>query len=472
MTNIALDRPLAAAPQRFRPAAPEPLGHEPGLREMFRPAAARNPLTVVPQVAYELPYRRVRMLHTVWHGINDPEAIKRCLLDNAHNYERPRLIRRAMRPTIGEGLLTAEGDGWRVQRRLMAPGFAPHAVEAFTPLFATMADRSVKRTPGDGGLVDMAAEATRTTLEVVDGALFSGETGLQPGDAGEQVHEMIAGATEVRLATLFGLSAFDPGPAQRRSRAIRRHILQRLRVLIRRRAEAADPPDDFITRLYAAFVAEHPRDEAIQLTLDNAMTFFVAGHETTANGLAWALYLLSEDRQAQTWAREEAQAAWAEAEGDPAAVLARLPYLRMVWEETLRLYPPVQRIDREALADDELCGHRIRKGEIVTIWPWVLHRHRTLWNEPDLFNPENFDPEAKADRHRYQYLPFGAGARICIGMGFAQAEALIVLSRWLAELRFSPAPGRTVAPVAAFTLRPDGGLPLIVERAERSPGIQ
>jgi cytochrome P450 len=145
-------------------------------------------------------------------------------------------------------------------------------------------------------------------------------------------------------------------------------------------------------------------------------------------------------------------------------VAERLPYLKMVWEETLRLYPPVHRIDREALGDDELCGQKIRKGDMITVWPWVLHRHKALWDEPDLFNPENFDPEAKEGRHRYQYIPFGAGPRICIGMGFAQSEALTVLSRWLATFRFAPVPGRTVEPRADFTLRPDGGLPLLVER--------
>ena len=145
-------------------------------------------------------------------------------------------------------------------------------------------------------------------------------------------------------------------------------------------------------------------------------------------------------------------------------MIERLPYLKMVWEETLRLYPPIHRIDREAMGDDELCGQTIRKGDMITVWPWVLHRHKTLWDEPDLFNPENFDPEAKAGRHRYQYIPFGAGPRICIGMGFAQAEALVILSRWLREFRFAPAPGRTVAPRADFTLRPEDGLPLRVER--------
>src|SRR5687767_2017342 len=127
MTDASLTNTLAPRPVRFRPNAPEPLAREPSLFELFQPEAARNPLTVIPQVAYEVPYRRVRMLHTVWHGINDPDAIKRCLLDNAQNYERPRLIRRAMRSTIGEGLLTAEGESWRTQRRLMAPVFSPHA---------------------------------------------------------------------------------------------------------------------------------------------------------------------------------------------------------------------------------------------------------------------------------------------------------------------------------------------------------
>jgi cytochrome P450 len=254
------------------------------------------------------------------------------------------------------------------------------------------------------------------------------------------------------------------GPRQRLARRARRVLVSRMAAFIHRRADEPEPPDDFVTRLYRAFLAEHPRDEAIQLTLDNALTFFVAGHETTANGLAWALYLLSGDRQAQAWAREEAQAAWAAAGDDASAVLAKLPYLKMVWEETLRLYPPVHRIDREALADDEVCGRRVKKGETVTVWPWIVHRHKALWREPELFNPENFDPEAKAGRPRFQYLPFGAGPRMCIGMGFAEAEALILLSRWVAEYDFAPAPGHAVCAHADFSLRPQGGMPLRVTR--------
>ena len=450
-------------PVRFRPSAPEPLERDPGLLPMlFNPRMARNLLTAIPREAFERPYRRLKVLHWTYHGINDPDAIKRVFLDNAGNYRRPRFVKTLLQPILGEGLLNTEGDPWKSQRRLMAGAFTPHAVTAAAPLFARLAERSCDRTPGDGGTVDMAAEATRTTLEVIDEALYSGQTGMPFGETSVHVRDVLAGMSELRLGLLFGLEILDVAPAQRRARRARRILVERMRQFIRGRAGAADAPDDFVTRLYQGFAAEHPPEEAIQLTLDNAMTFFVAGHETTANGLAWALYLLAGDAQAQAWAREESIAAWAD--GDPAQVVERLPYLKMVWEETLRLYPPVHRIDREALGDDELCGQKIRKGDMITVWPWVLHRHKTLWDEPDLFNPENFDPEAKAGRHRYQYIPFGAGPRICIGMGFAQAEALTVLSRWLATFRFAPVPGRTVEPRADFTLRPDGGLPLVVER--------
>jgi cytochrome P450 len=346
----------------------------------------------------------------------------------------------------------------------MQPVFARHAVEAMTPLFGEVAARSCARLAGNGGVVDMAEEATRTTLEVIDDALFSGESGMGFDETSALVRNFMSGTTEITLGLVLGMTFLDGGPRQRLARRARSRLVSRMAAFIHRRADEPDPPEDFVTRLYRAFLAEHPRDEAIQLTLDNAMLFFVAGHETTANGLAWALYLLSGDRQAQAWARDEARAAWTAAGGDPVQALKHMPYLRMVWEETLRLYPPVHRIDREALGDDVVCGQRVRKGETVTIWPWIVHRHRKLWNEPDLFNPENFDPEAKEGRHRYQYLPFGGGPRSCIGMGFAQTEALITLSRWLAGFEFSLAPGHEVQPQGDFSLRPKGGLPLVVRQ--------
>jgi cytochrome P450 len=317
---------------------------------------------------------------------------------------------------------------------------------------------------GETDHIDVAAEATRTTFEIIDQALFSGQAGLGFKEASPHLEAVIAATGEYRLGVLFGMPFLDQSRGQRRGAVGRRYLLGRMEAFVAARRADPAPPSDFMTRLLAAFAERAEPKAAAKLALDNAMTFFVAGHETTANGLAWALYLLSRDRQAQAWAREEAQAAW-DAGGTPEDILARLPYLRMVWDETLRLYPPVPRMDREALDDDELCGQRVRKGDMVSVWPWVVHRHRKLWAEPELFNPENFDPEAKAGHHRFQYIPFGAGPRICIGMAFAQAEGLLVLSHWLARFRFRPVVGHTVMPYAHATLKPQGGMPMIVERA-------
>jgi cytochrome P450 len=261
-------------------------------------------------------------------------------------------------------------------------------------------------------------------------------------------------------ALLGGLGWLDQTGRTRRGRAAQAFLVERLTAFIAGRQAAADPPRDFITRLLQAFAQEHPPEEAARLALHNAILFLVAGHETTAHALGWTLYLLSEDAQAQAWAAEEAREALAE--GSPAAQLERLIYLRMVLEESMRLYPPAPRIERQATADDQLGDLVVKEGDLVGVWPWIVHRHRRLWAEPDLFDPENFAPEAKEGRRRFQYIPFGAGPRICIGAQFATAEALLILARWLARFAFAPVPGHRVELACDLTLKPKGGLPLRV----------
>jgi cytochrome P450 len=436
------------------------------MADMFLGETARNPLVGWPRETFDVLNRQRRVLHLNYHGISDPEGIKRVFLDNAANYPKPGLVRKMVAPALGDGLFSAEGPAWRDQRRLMAPSFTPSVLSSFTPIFAQAAARTADRwAMGGADPIDVAAEATCTTFEIIDQALFSGQAGLSFHEASPHLEAVIAATGEYRVGVLFGMPFLDQSRVQRRGAVGRRYLLGRMEAFLAARRADPAPPNDFMTRLLETFGERMDHRAAAKLALDNAMTFFVAGHETTANGLAWALYLLSRDRQAQAWAREECQAAW-EAGGTPEAILARLPYLKMVWEETLRLYPPVPRMDREALDDDELCGQRVRKGDMISVWPWVVHRHRKLWDEPELFNPENFDPEAKSRHHRFQYLPFGAGPRICIGMAFAQAEGLLVLSHWLARFRFRPVAGHAVMPYAHATLKPAGGMPLIVERAE------
>lgn len=165
-------------------------------------------------------------------------------------------------------------------------------------------------------------------------------------------------------------------------------------------------PDDFLGGLIRALASRFPEQEALTLAVDNAATFYLAGHDTTANALVWTLYLLSEGQDAQERARSEVEAALG---ADPADLPERLAWTRQVLDEALRLYPPAPRFDREAIGDDELCGEPVRAGDIVTIMPWLMHRRPALWADPDAFMPERFAPEAKARLHRFQYIPSGRG---------------------------------------------------------------
>ncbi|MEM6421591.1 MAG: cytochrome P450, partial [Pseudomonadota bacterium] len=196
---------------------------------------------------------------------------------------------------------------------------------------------------------------------------------------------------------------------------------------------------------------------------NNLLAFIVAGHETTALALTWALYLLAFDQEAQARAAAEA----GKALGERAALaedLPKLPYARQVVDEAMRLYPPAGLLTKSAKGEDAIAGHRVVPGTIIMIPIWALHRHRRLWDEPDAFNPDRFSPEAKAARHRYAYLPFSAGPRICLGMQFALMEAQIILATLIARYRFGLPEGFEPDPKMVFTLRPGTGMPLTVRR--------
>jgi cytochrome P450 len=250
-------------------------------------------------------------------------------------------------------------------------------------------------------------------------------------------------------------------PRGMRGRRGQLYLRRTLGDLVRERTRPG-APDDFVTSMIRALRERFPHEEALELAVDNAATFYLAGHETTANAISWTLFVLSEQQEWQERAAEEASSALAE--GVDAELPNRLPTLRMIVEEVLRLYPSAPRFDREAIGDDRLGGEEVRTGDLVSIWPWLIHRHRTLWTDPDRFDPERFSPERKEARHRFQYIPFGGGPRTCVGSRFAMAEGLTILACWLSGWRFRPRPGRNVELSGMVTLRPKGGLPLLIER--------
>ena len=436
-----------------RPVRPERLSSP--LRSLFG-EHARNSVAGWSEAAFRDWYVQRRVLGITVHIPRHPDAVQRVLLDNVANYEKPRLVKRLIAPLIGRGLLTAEGELWRTQRKLVAASFAPGAVSRLTGLMADAAEARVQSWP-ESGTIDIARAATHTTLAIIADALFSGDPRLNSARALRHIEDALIAVGQVRVTALLGMPGIRIGHVARAGERGRRYMRAMLTEIVRERG--ADGGPDFLGGIIRDLHARFPAHEAETLAIDNAATFYVAGHETTANALAWSIYLLAGDQAVQERARAEARAAL---DGPAETLPERLPYLRQILDEALRLYPPVPRMEREAVSADELSGHAIRRGEIVSLWPWLIHRHERLWDDPDRFDPERFAPGRERARHRFQYLPFGGGPRVCVGARFATVEALVILAHWLAARRFALPEGAIVEPLGSVTLRPKGGLPVQV----------
>ena len=406
--------------------------------------------------AFVIGYLRRNILGFNVHILLDPDLIEQVLLDNAANYAKPDIVKSLLDPIIGRGLLTADAELWREQRRIVAATFSPAAVEAQRSMFVQAARSAMERW-SDGDRLDMAAEATRTTMTVIALALFGGDPRLISETSMNHIAAAIEGFSEARMLALLRLPQFPVSPKGRAGK--------RGQIFLRRTlADVVDDrwtgrmSGDFLSGMIEALRGRFPEAQARALSVDNAATFYLAGHETTANALAWTLFLLAAQPELQEELALEAQAAVADGVDD---VAERIPQLRLFLSEAMRLYPPVPRFDRQAVGHDRLGEHEVAPRDIVSIWPWLLHRHKKLWDDPDAFRLNRF--AEKGDRHRFQYLPFGGGPRTCVGAQFATAEALTLLAHWLCEWRFVDV-GHVAQAAGMVTLRPKGGLPLRLER--------
>jgi cytochrome P450 len=411
------------------------------------------------QRAFEIGYLKRNILGFRVHILLDPDLIQHVLLDNAANYAKPDIVKSLLDPIIGKGLLTSDSQLWREQRRIVAATFSPAAVEAQRSMFVEAACRTMDGW-SNGQVRDMAAESTRTTMTVIALALFGGDPRLISDESMAQIAAAIEGFSEARMLALFGLPQIPVTPKGRAGKRGQIYLRKTLAEVVDDRWHGRIK-GDFLTGLIDALRKQFPDEEARELSIDNAATFYLAGHETTANALSWTLFLLAAQPDLQEELAAEVQTALT---GGPDDVAERTPRLRLFLSESLRLYPPVPRFDRQAVGPDRLGEWDVETGDILSIWPWILHRHRKLWDNPDTFDVERF--AEKRGRHRFQYLPFGAGPRTCVGSQFATTEALTLLAHWLAHWRFIDV-GHPVAAAGMVTLRPKGGLPLQLERRPR-----
>ena len=402
---------------------------------------------------------RYRVAHMRIYQVSSPAGVGRLLHDNHRNYSKDVATFGTLRLILGNGLFTSEGDFWRHQRRLAQPAFHRRRVATFGELMtgATLAmlERWRPRV-AQGRPLDVATEFMRLTMEVATRALFSTSVERDIDTIGQAITTLLNDVT-FRFTFPFYPPLKVPTPRNRRFLAARVALDDVVYGIISGRRQSSAEHDDLLALLMEARDEESGEGMSDRQLRDEVITLFVAGHETTANALTWATYLLSTHVAVARRLRAEVD----EALGGRTPTVADLPnliYTRRVIDETMRLYPPVWIINRRAIEDDIVCGYRIPADATVSISPYVTQRDPTVWENPEGFDPDRFSPERSAGRPHYAYLPFGGGPRQCIGKGFALMEATLVLALMAQRCELHLVPGRKVETEAMATLRPRYGM--------------
>lgn len=441
-----MDRPLPARVALVN----QPLG-------LFRSLAMarRNVLSIIPEIAVKQPMVSGKMGKR-WHMVMDPTAIREMLLDRVDDYPKSLVTKNLLRPAIGDSLFIAEGAHWRWQRRAVAPAFSHRNMLNLSPIMTAAAQRSADRIAAGSRAINMLDEMVTSTFDVISDVTFSGGDGFDRGAVHRAIDDYIAEAGKLSLFDILGLPDWLPRPGRAMSGRALKDMKRIADGAIDARAERgpSDTPD-LLDLLLDGTDPKTKRQMNTAELRDNLLTFIVAGHETTALTLSWALYLMGFDQAVQQKARAEAQTVL-QGRAATGADVENLPYIRQIIDETLRLYPPAGVISRTAQRNDTLCGREVRPGDTVMVPIYALGRHQQLWDQPDVFDPDRFKDRKAIDR--YAYLPFGDGPRICIGASFAQQEAVIILATLLSRFRFTPVAGKSPEPVMILTLRPEGGV--------------
>ena len=415
------------------------------------------------QRAYEEDIIQGRFLGRSSFILNTPDAIRHVLVDNYENYTRTPAGFRVLRPVLGEGLLIAEGRAWKHQRRTLAPAFTPRAVSTLVPHMIAATDETIaKLLAASGGPVDLRGAMQRMTLEIAGRTMFS--FGMERHGAALRDFVMEYGASLARphfLDLLLPLSW--PSPQDFSRARFRKRWTRFVAMLMAERRAAGKnegaPPRDLFDLMGAARDPESGEPFTDEQLGDEVATMILAGHETTATALFWSLYLLALDPASQ----DELAAEVLGATVNGALDIERLKFTRAVVDETMRLYPPAFLIARAAAGPDAIAGIPVKNRDVILIAPWLLHRHEKLWRDPNAFVPARFVPGTPPP-DRFAYLPFGVGARVCIGAHFALVEATLALAKMIGAFRIELLDKEPVIPVGVVTTQPDRSPMFLITR--------
>lgn len=453
----AADRPVMAPlrpPTVTPPREPLPLWR-------FLPTFIRNPLRALPEPVYHEPIFAPPALGGRVAWVMDPALVERILLAEHEHFPKSPIERRIFSPVLGDGILVAEGQSWRWQRRTAAPVFRHADLLASVPAMSAAAQRLVERWRGVAPQSRRAIDRDMTdvTFDVLQSTISAGATAEEGETLKHQFgHYLERTSWDIAFEMVrFPAWLWHPGkPGMRRAAAtLNRTMLS----AIRRERSAGWPGGGLMARIGGATDPDTGTPMSDELVASNLLTFAAAGHETTAKALSWTLYLLARAPEWQERVRAEVEAV-AGREPIGREHIDRLATTRQVLEEAMRLYPPAPVLGRMTRAPVELGEHTLREGAMIVVPVWAIHRHRRLWQEPDAFDPTRFSPERRAGYARAQYMPFGFGPRLCIGMSFGMLEGVALLATFVRDVHFACDPGLAPEPVSRVTLRPKGGMPL------------
>lgn len=423
--------------------------------------AARNPIETWPAEVYQQEFFQSSVLGHRYAFVSGPDLIKQVLVDEVESFEKGIIMRRALQPALGDAILTSDGAKWRWQRRAAAPLFRQENVQRVAPLMIACAERTRDRWRSYqvGTEIDVAREMTQTTFDIVLETMLPGRGKIDVPPTERAITDYLEATSWILMLTMMRAPRWIPFPGSRRAERAIAHLRAMLNGLI---AEARHTPSnrgDLLSLLIEAKDPETGRAMDDDDVRDNLLTFISAGHETSAVALTWAFYLLSQHPEVEERLRREVTAVTG---SSPlrAEHINQLSYTKQVVQEAMRLYPPAPVIVREAQRDIRLGGQVVKAGTVVYVPVYAVHRHEKLWQEPDRFDPERFDPEAVKGRNRLAYLPFGAGPRICIGMGFALTEMAAIIAVLVDAFTLRLRSGYVPKPKLRVTLRPQRGMPM------------
>ncbi len=456
----------------FCPHYPAPAKKRPSAWRMFF-SKRRSWLDALYERSYSMKMGEVHLPGMDLYMVNEPALVRHVMVDAAlDEFPKHPMLGDALRPLLGDSIFTTNGEVWRRQRELMNPSFEAARLKL---VYGRMRDAALAMaerlsTVPDGAVHDVEVEMTHVAADIILRTILSesldGQTARLIFDAFARYQEL---APRLMMPSFFGLRWLRPWWQIRNSERAAAEIRELLVGLIRPRHAAAQRGDDGHEDILGSLlrVRDPKTGEGFSFDelVDQVAMLFLAGHETSASALSWALHLLANSPELQERLHREALAGL-DLRSDDAAALKDLSLARNVFREALRLFPPVGFLARQCTRAQPMRDKEIAAGSSVIVSPWLIQRHRALWSRPDEFDPDRYDrddetPGARESLRR-AYLPFGMGPRVCIGAAFALQEASLVLATLARQFRFEPAPGVVPEPVGRLTIRAEHGIRLRV----------